>query len=122
MSTSLEALAMSGANYIEYGVDTEEWELQDMEIPPHLLAEEEEQEITHFVEEFQNQCTDHSYPSSDGDHNGDNKVGLGRNMFKKNVGWLRSTGMMMVSSSLETPFAYPDPCLDCSSDGPIDVS
>ena len=45
MSVSLEALAMAGANYLESGMDIEEWEQQDLgPPPPHLLAEEEERE------------------------------------------------------------------------------
>ena len=45
MSVSLEALAMAGANYLESGMDIEEWEQQDLGTPPpHLLAEEEERE------------------------------------------------------------------------------
>ena len=44
MSISLEALAMSGTSYVDYGMDIDEWERLDLEIPPHLLAEEEEEE------------------------------------------------------------------------------
>ena len=45
MSVSLEALAMAGVNYLESGMDIEEWERQDLGPPPsHLLAEEEEEE------------------------------------------------------------------------------
>ncbi|XP_051117803.1 uncharacterized protein LOC127242342 [Andrographis paniculata] len=44
MSISLEALAMSGANFFEDGFDIEEWELKELEVPHHLLAEEEEEE------------------------------------------------------------------------------
>ncbi|CAK7334689.1 unnamed protein product [Dovyalis caffra] len=41
MSLSLEALAMAGTNYLEWGVDVEEWEDDDSELPPpHLLVEE----------------------------------------------------------------------------------
>ena len=42
MSISLEALAMSGTSYVDYGMDIDEWERLNSEIPPHLLAEEEE--------------------------------------------------------------------------------
>lgn len=41
MSFSLEALAMSGADFLEVGFDFEEWEKMESEIPPYLLAEEE---------------------------------------------------------------------------------
>ena len=44
MAISLEALAMSGTSYVDYGMDIDEWERLDLEIPPHLLAEEEEEE------------------------------------------------------------------------------
>ncbi|KAL3622067.1 hypothetical protein CASFOL_034263 [Castilleja foliolosa] len=42
MTISLEALAMSGANFLEVGLDMEEWEQMDSEVPDYLLAEEEE--------------------------------------------------------------------------------
>lgn len=44
MSISIEALAMVGADYLDWGKDMEEWERGDPELPPHLLAEEEEEE------------------------------------------------------------------------------
>ena len=44
MSISLEALAMAGVDYIEWGMDIEEWERDDELPPPHLLADEEEEE------------------------------------------------------------------------------
>ena len=44
MAISLEALAMSGTSYVDYGMDIDEWERLDSEIPPHLLAEEEEED------------------------------------------------------------------------------
>lgn len=45
MSISLEALAMSGADYLDKcGIDMNEWENEeDSWVPPHLLAEEEDQ-------------------------------------------------------------------------------
>ncbi|XP_012853294.1 PREDICTED: cytochrome P450 71B36 [Erythranthe guttata] len=43
MSISLEALAMSGANFLEVGFDMNEWEQMESEVPPHLLADEEEE-------------------------------------------------------------------------------
>ncbi|XP_059432573.1 uncharacterized protein LOC132165892 [Corylus avellana] len=55
MAVSLEALAMAGADYLEFSLDAEEWESQDLmqaETPPHLLVEEEEEQgafpTTHF--------------------------------------------------------------------------
>lgn len=40
MSVSLEALAMAGENYLDYGMDSLMWERNDeYETPPHLLAE-----------------------------------------------------------------------------------
>ncbi|KDP46813.1 hypothetical protein JCGZ_24022 [Jatropha curcas] len=47
MSVSMEALAMAGVDYLEWGKQVQEWK-QDDEFespPPHLLAEEEEEEI-----------------------------------------------------------------------------
>lgn len=42
MTVSLEALAMSGADFLEVGLDFEEWEQKDSEIPPYLLAEDDD--------------------------------------------------------------------------------
>lgn len=42
MPISLEALAMSGADYV--GFDLEEWEKMESEVPPYLLADEEEED------------------------------------------------------------------------------
>ncbi|KAL7230694.1 hypothetical protein ACSBR2_009052 [Camellia fascicularis] len=44
MSISFEALAMSGTNYLEFGMDIEEWERLDSEVPSHLYADEQEEE------------------------------------------------------------------------------
>lgn len=50
MSIPIEALAMAGVDYIEWGMDIEDWERDDGLPPPHLLAdvyeEEEEEEFT----------------------------------------------------------------------------
>ncbi|EOX92086.1 Uncharacterized protein TCM_001093 [Theobroma cacao] len=54
MSVSIEALAMAGIDYLEWGMEIEEWELEDLEPPPHLLAEEAEEDI------FQNNIKDSS--------------------------------------------------------------
>lgn len=42
MSISLEALAMSGANYLEGDLDVEKWEQMESEVPLHLLADDKE--------------------------------------------------------------------------------
>ncbi|GKV23430.1 hypothetical protein SLEP1_g33159 [Rubroshorea leprosula] len=43
MSVSLEALAMAGADHLEWGIDIKKWENRDDELPPlHLLADDEE--------------------------------------------------------------------------------
>lgn len=44
MSLSLEALAMAGVDYVEWGLDIEEWEGDDELPPPHLLADDNENE------------------------------------------------------------------------------
>ncbi|XVF61607.1 hypothetical protein PTKIN_Ptkin08bG0143900 [Pterospermum kingtungense] len=42
MSVSIEALAMAGTDYVEWGMDIEEWEQEDLDFPPaYLLADEE---------------------------------------------------------------------------------
>lgn len=44
MSASIEALAMAGVDYLIHNLDIEEWEQEELELPPpHLLAEEEEE-------------------------------------------------------------------------------
>lgn len=48
---SIEALAMAGVDYQEWGLSIEELELQESVVPPHLLADdfedEEEEEEDH---------------------------------------------------------------------------
>ncbi|XP_022008029.1 uncharacterized protein LOC110907344 [Helianthus annuus] len=45
MSISIEALAMAGVGYEEWGMDFEEWERMEMDPPPpHLHADEYEDE------------------------------------------------------------------------------
>lgn len=40
MTISLEALAMSGGDYIKDGISMEEFEKYEQQIPPHLLIDE----------------------------------------------------------------------------------
>ncbi|MBA0851151.1 hypothetical protein Goshw_014322 [Gossypium schwendimanii] len=53
MSVSIEALAMAGVDYNEWGLDIEKWEDDDDSQcpPPHLLAEENEEEPARVVEQ-----------------------------------------------------------------------
>ncbi|KAL2521540.1 hypothetical protein Fot_25463 [Forsythia ovata] len=67
MSISLEALAMSGANYLDYGLDVEELEQMESEFPLHLLADDKDDDdwewnkidleyiIPYLLWEFENQ-------------------------------------------------------------------
>ncbi|KAF8100351.1 hypothetical protein N665_0226s0013 [Sinapis alba] len=41
---SVEALAMAGADYQEWGLSIEEWEFQESVVPPHLLADDAEKD------------------------------------------------------------------------------
>lgn len=41
---SIEALAMAGVDYQEWGLSIEEWELQESVVPPHLFADDSEDE------------------------------------------------------------------------------
>ncbi|KAK5785295.1 uncharacterized protein LOC128283873 [Gossypium arboreum] len=49
MSLSIEALAMAGVDYVEWGLDIEEWEREDELPPPHLLADDNEKEEEEFM-------------------------------------------------------------------------
>ncbi|MBA0741924.1 hypothetical protein Gogos_015042 [Gossypium gossypioides] len=49
MSLSIEALAMAGVDYVERGLDIEEWERDDELPPPHLLAHNNEKEEEEFM-------------------------------------------------------------------------
>lgn len=40
----MEALAMAGVDYQEWGLCIEEWELQESVVPPHLIADDFEEE------------------------------------------------------------------------------
>ncbi|KAM0971219.1 hypothetical protein ACFX13_019440 [Malus domestica] len=48
---SIEALAMAGADYMECGINFEEWERNDgvQDPPSHLLADEQSFEVDHEV-------------------------------------------------------------------------
>ncbi|XWS33336.1 hypothetical protein CRYUN_Cryun22dG0073100 [Craigia yunnanensis] len=45
MSVSIEALAMAGVDFMEWGMDIEEWKRDDKLPPPHLLADNEAEEF-----------------------------------------------------------------------------
>ncbi|CAL1400171.1 unnamed protein product [Linum trigynum] len=49
LSISLEALAMAGVDYVEWGMDAEEWERQQLRQPPppHLLADDHDLQEDH---------------------------------------------------------------------------
>ncbi|XP_039053512.1 uncharacterized protein LOC120195609 [Hibiscus syriacus] len=66
MTVSIEALAMAGADYNEWGLDIEEWEDDDdlQCPPPHLLADEKEEEPAVVVEQV-TQIIDTSRHSED---------------------------------------------------------
>ncbi|TYJ47048.1 hypothetical protein E1A91_A02G160600v1 [Gossypium mustelinum] len=51
MSVSIEPLAMARVDYVEWGMDVEEWEHDDELPPPHLLADgDNEEEKEEFME------------------------------------------------------------------------
>ncbi|KAL2246613.1 UNVERIFIED_CONTAM: hypothetical protein Sindi_2513600 [Sesamum indicum] len=91
---SLEALAMSGANFLEVGFDMDEWEQMESEIPPHLLADDEEEDDEKKVEQ---KNADYEFPipfllydqRGDDDESIDGGPWIGENswnfMNKKNV-------------------------------------
>ncbi|KAG5529479.1 hypothetical protein RHGRI_030011 [Rhododendron griersonianum] len=103
---------MSGADYIEYGMGIQEWELLDSETPPHLLADEEEPEenrpVFRLLSDWKTNTS--SYGEGGGDNGGnDNEVrdgfrretdsgrGLDR-IQKAKLGWLKSFGKMMTNT------------------------
>ncbi|CAF2276731.1 unnamed protein product [Brassica rapa subsp. trilocularis] len=49
---SMEALAMAGTDYQEWGLSVEEWEFQESVVPPHLLADDSEKDEE---EDYQNE-------------------------------------------------------------------
>ncbi|KAL9689786.1 hypothetical protein QQ045_010176 [Rhodiola kirilowii] len=53
MTVSLEALAMAGVDWAEYGKSIEEWEQEDldMQTPAHLLAEDDDDDEEQEQEE-----------------------------------------------------------------------
>ncbi|CAA7019836.1 unnamed protein product [Microthlaspi erraticum] len=44
MMVSMEALAMAGSDYQEWGLSIDEWGLQESVVPPHLLADDFQEE------------------------------------------------------------------------------
>ncbi|XWS44947.1 hypothetical protein CRYUN_Cryun15aG0093900 [Craigia yunnanensis] len=55
MSVSIEALAMAEVDYMEWSMDIEEWERHDEVTPPHLLADDEEEEF--MKGQFEQSCS-----------------------------------------------------------------
>ncbi|EOA28622.1 hypothetical protein CARUB_v10024843mg, partial [Capsella rubella] len=58
----MEALAMAGVDYQEWGLSIDEWELQESLVPPHLLADdsdEEEEEEDHRRYNDDSEVEDH---------------------------------------------------------------
>lgn len=56
---SIEALAMAGVDHVEWGMDVEEWEREDVESEPplHLFAEEEEEAEKEEEEALEDEVT-----------------------------------------------------------------
>ncbi|OMO95299.1 hypothetical protein COLO4_15989 [Corchorus olitorius] len=56
MTASIEALAMAGVDYNEWGLSIKKWEADDQSnwAPPHLLAEEEPQRVSKHDFEIMN--------------------------------------------------------------------
>ncbi|XVE83127.1 hypothetical protein DITRI_Ditri16bG0062400 [Diplodiscus trichospermus] len=80
MMVPIEALAMAGVDYNEWGLDIEKWEDDNSERPPqHLLADEEEEEPERFTEhgtEISDACS-LTHPSEDFDGNCDDNASNG---------------------------------------------
>ncbi|GMI86585.1 hypothetical protein HRI_002327800 [Hibiscus trionum] len=53
MSVSIEALAMAGVDYMEWGIHIEDWEREDELPPPHLLADDDGEEEQFMRRRFQ---------------------------------------------------------------------
>lgn len=63
MSVSLEALAMAGEDYVNFGIDMEEWERTELEeTPAHLLADVDDDQQQYWSISNINDCiTDNNY-------------------------------------------------------------
>ncbi|BFG35487.1 hypothetical protein CerSpe_217610 [Prunus speciosa] len=48
---SIEALAMAGADYMEFGINFEEWEQKDSlkDPPPYMLADEQSSDVDQLL-------------------------------------------------------------------------
>lgn len=58
MSVSMEAMAMAGMDYTEWGIDIDEFELEDYLDPPaHLLAHEEEDDDETMKKPYTHNCS-----------------------------------------------------------------
>lgn len=80
MSVSTEALAMAGVDYMEWGMDVEEWERDDELPPPHLLADrdvEEEEEKEFMQRQLEQNISCNNKPEDDS--------GSGRMMVKLDI-------------------------------------
>uniref|UniRef100_A0A7C9DSI8 Uncharacterized protein n=1 Tax=Opuntia streptacantha TaxID=393608 RepID=A0A7C9DSI8_OPUST len=95
MSVSLEALAMAGEDYANWGLEIEEWERTDLEnIPAHLLIDEEDDE------EMRNA----NMPdlNDNGDHNNKEFSNGTSEGCKTPSGCLRLTGLMTMILNMIT--------------------
>ncbi|GAA0166896.1 hypothetical protein LIER_21953 [Lithospermum erythrorhizon] len=75
MTISLEALAMAGVDYNEYGMSMKKYESQEMDIPPHLWANSPDDEYSGFWEierwDFKNYWR-HDHPQLESRRRSDN--------------------------------------------------
>ncbi|GMI67942.1 hypothetical protein HRI_000463500 [Hibiscus trionum] len=73
MSVSIEALAMAGVDYMEWGMDIEEWECDHELPPPHLLADcDEEDEL--MKRQFRRSCSGNNNNNNPQDDSGGERV------------------------------------------------
>lgn len=113
MTVPIEALAMAGIDYNEWGLDIEKWEDDDSEWPPpHLLAEQEEEEeperdvkqgiqnigtslLTHPSEDLDGNCDDKASSGATGECRRHRRMSQGRTLVKRIIQSLRSIKLMV---------------------------
>ncbi|XWS41582.1 hypothetical protein CRYUN_Cryun17cG0094200 [Craigia yunnanensis] len=113
MTVPIEALAMGGVDYNEWGLDIEKWEDDDSEWPPpHLLAEQEEEEepervvkqgiqnigtslLTHPSEDIDGNCDDNASNGATGECRRHRRMSQGWTLVERIIQSLRSIKLMV---------------------------
>ncbi|KAK8716502.1 hypothetical protein V6N13_043809 [Hibiscus sabdariffa] len=93
MPVSIEALAMAGVDYMDWGMDIEEWECDDELPPPHLLADDDDDKEDELMQrKFPRSCSGNNSNNNNNnlqDDSGGERVTDQELGYPDMVGWRR---------------------------------